>query len=171
MDVALVPWPNQEERRAVLSWDRRPRLLLVAPGVPAPVVTDPLEDWVRLPVEDADVQARMATLLARTETTGVARPLLDDDGVLRFNGGLVPLPPLEARLAGVLLERYAAVVSREGLARAGWPDGAPGRNALDVHMVRLRRRILGLGLTIRTVRGRGYLLDASGLVHRDGRSA
>ena len=74
----------------------------------------------------------------------------------------MPLPPLEARLASVLLERFASVVSRDGLGRAGWPDGPPGRNALDVHMVRLRRRVQPLGLTIRTVRGRGYLLAASG---------
>ena len=36
---------------------------------------------------------------------------------------------------GALLHRYGAVVSRDTLGRAGWPDGAPGRNALDVHML------------------------------------
>jgi DNA-binding response OmpR family regulator len=71
----------------------------------------------------------------------------------------VPLPPVEARLTDALLERFGAVVSRESLARAGWPDGAPGRNALDVHVLRLRRRINPLGLAIRTVRARGYLLE------------
>jgi DNA-binding response OmpR family regulator len=30
---------------------------------------------------------------------------------------------------------------------------------LDVHVVRLRRRIAPLGLAIRTVRSRGYLLE------------
>jgi DNA-binding response OmpR family regulator len=58
-----------------------------------------------------------------------------------------------------LLERMDAVVSREQLARAGWPRGAPGRNALDVHMLRLRRRIAPIGLAIKTVRSRGYLLE------------
>jgi DNA-binding response OmpR family regulator len=58
-----------------------------------------------------------------------------------------------------LLDRQGAVVSREALARSGWPDGAPGRNALDVHVLRLRRRIDGIGLAIRTVRSRGYLLE------------
>ena len=58
-----------------------------------------------------------------------------------------------------MLERFAAVVSREALARAGWPDGAPGRNALDVHMLRLRRRLGPLRLVIRTVRSRGYVLE------------
>lgn len=62
---------------------------------------------------------------------------------------------------GALLERMGAVVSREQLSRAGWPGGAPGRNALDVHVLRVRRRIAPLGLAIRTVRSRGYLLELS----------
>ncbi len=162
MDVVMVPWPTQEVHRSTLSNVGRPRLLLVDPEVPAPRVTDVLEDWVRLPANDEDVQARVATLAARSESSTNGRPRLDADGVLRYDRELVPLPPLEARLASVLLERFASVVSREGLGRAGWPDGPPGRNALDVHMVRLRRRVQPLGLTIRTVRGRGYLLAASG---------
>ena len=59
-----------------------------------------------------------------------------------------------------LLERMGAVVSRDQLAKSGWPRGAPGRNALDVHMLRLRRRIAPVGLAIKTVRSRGYLLEA-----------
>jgi DNA-binding winged helix-turn-helix (wHTH) protein len=58
-----------------------------------------------------------------------------------------------------MLERYGAVVSRDALSRAGWPQGAPGRNALDVHVLRLRRRLAPIGLVIRTVRSRGYLLE------------
>ena len=59
----------------------------------------------------------------------------------------------------MLLDRMGAVVSRDALARAGWPDGAPGRNALDVHVLRLRRRLSAVHLVIRTVRSRGYLLE------------
>ena len=79
--------------------------------------------------------------------------------MLRLGSEWVSLPPVEARLMGALLERYGAVVSRDALARAGWPSGAPGRNALDVHMLRLRRRLGPLALAIRTVRSRGYLLE------------
>jgi DNA-binding response OmpR family regulator len=67
---------------------------------------------------------------------------------------------VEARLMTALLDRQGAVVSRDALGRSGWPDGAPGRNALDVHVLRLRRRIDGIGLAIKTVRSRGYLLEA-----------
>ena len=48
---------------------------------------------------------------------------------------------------------------REVLSKHAWPEGAPTRNALDVHILRLRRRIAELGLEIRTVRSRGYLLQ------------
>jgi DNA-binding response OmpR family regulator len=46
------------------------------------------------------------------------------------------------------------------LARRAWPGGAPTRNALDVQMVRFRRRVEPLGLEVRTVRSRGYLFQA-----------
>jgi two-component system OmpR family response regulator len=98
-------------------------------------------------------------LRRRVESRVSPAPDLDDDGVLRLNGQWVPLPPVEARLMAALLERYGAVVSREALARAGWPSGSPGRNALDVQMLRLRRRLGPLALAIRTVRSRGYLLE------------
>ena len=74
-------------------------------------------------------------------SVGAGPPSLDDDGVVRHAGAWVSLPPVEARLTRLLLDRYGAVVSREALAKAGWPDGAPGRNALDVHVLRLRRRL------------------------------
>ena len=58
-----------------------------------------------------------------------------------------------------LVQRFGAVVQRDDLAAAGWPEGLPGRNALDVHVLRLRRRIAPVGLVIRTIRARGYLLE------------
>ena len=163
MDVALVRWPAERSERDRLSVLRRPRLLLVAPDAPAPSVEDPLEDWVRAPVDDIDVRARVDTLRRRAAAGGpttAEEPSLDDDGVLRWHGRWVSLPPVESRLTRALLDRFGAVVGRDALARAGWPEGAPGRNALDVHVLRLRRRLGEVGLAIRTVRSRGYLLEA-----------
>lgn len=164
MDVVLVRWPDERERREELRRTGRPRLLLLEDGEPAPVCDADLEDWIRLPADEADVRARVAGLERRAQAVAATVPTLDDDGVLRFSGSWVALPPVEARLTGALLERFGAVVSRDALARAGWPDGAPGRNALDVHVLRLRRRLDPLGLAIRTVRSRGYVLETSDLV-------
>jgi len=120
-----------------------------------------MEDWIRVPAIDRDVQARLEALALRSSRHTTTVPDLDIDGVIRFADGWVPLPPVEARLTRALVDRFAAVVSRDALARSGWPEGAPGRNALDVHVLRLRRRLAPIGLSIRTVRSRGYLLEPS----------
>lgn len=152
-------WPLEQGRRDELQRAGRPCLLLVEDGAPPPVVDDDLEDWIRVPAGEVDLRARVDGLRRRLAAKVEAEPLLDDDGVLRLDDRWVSLPPVEARLTEALLGRYGAVVSRDALARAGWPAGAPGRNALDVHMLRLRRRLAPLALAIRTVRSRGYLLE------------
>jgi DNA-binding response OmpR family regulator len=154
-----VRWPAEAARREQLIARGAPRLLLVEPEDEPPAARDCMEDWIRVPAVEADVSARVRNLARRADLHFSGSPSLDDDGVLRYNTAWVPLPPVEGRLTDALLGRFGAVVSRENLARAGWPDGAPGRNALDVHVLRLRRRIAPLGLVIRTVRSRGYLLE------------
>ncbi|MEO7837458.1 MAG: helix-turn-helix domain-containing protein [Acidimicrobiales bacterium] len=159
MDVVMLRWPLETERRAALVAANAPRLLLVEGGSPAPNPEDCLEDWLRVPASEEDLRARAEALAFRARNHVPTLPLLDRDGVLRFGTGWVPLPPVESRLTAALLERFGSVVRREALARAGWPDGAPGRNALDVHVLRLRRRLLPVDLAIRTIRSRGYLLE------------
>jgi len=162
MEVVLLRWPAESERRDELVAQGTPRLLLVSAGHPPPVGADCLEDWIRVPASESDLSARREALGVRAALHGPAGPTLDDDGVLRAGPAWVPLPPVEARLTEALLRRFGAVVSREALGQAGWPEGPPGRNALDVHVLRLRRRISPLGLAIRTVRSRGYLLEQAG---------
>ncbi len=161
MDVVLVRWPSDETTRSRLRAEGRPRLLLVDVDAPPPDVHDDLEDWIRVPAAEVDLHARVEALERRMRARAVDLPELDDHGVLRFGSGWVPLPPVEARMTEALVGRFGTVVSRDTLGRAGWPHGPPGRNALDVHVLRLRRRLGPLGLAIRTVRARGYLLEAS----------
>lgn len=170
MQVEVIRWPSDETLLTRLRRAGQARLVLVPAGVAPPLTADPLEDWVRLPATDDDIEARRRVLDDRVRS-GTTRtesdvPELDDNGLLRLGEQWVSLPPVELRLTTLLLDRYKAVVSRDALARAGWPDGIPGRNVLDVHIVRLRRRIAPLGLVIQTVRSRGYLLEeaASGPV-------
>lgn len=155
----MVRWPEEDGRRERLRAEGVPRLLLVDAEAPPPAVTDVLEDWVRVPAGERDVQARVDALLRRVEEEEPSPPHIDDDGLLRFADGWVALSPVETELAAVLSERYGAVVGRDVLARRAWPDGLATRNALDVHVLRLRRRIAEVGLEVRTVRGRGYVLQ------------
>jgi hypothetical protein len=155
-----VRWPHEGELRQRLEHEGRARLLVVDGSSPPPQVTDLLEDWVWASAEQSETRARMETLSHRAASIKSDPPTLDDDGVLRHRALWVSLPPVESRLARVLIDRLGAVVSRDALTRAGWPAGVPGRNALDVHVLRLRRRLASVELAIRTVRSRGYLLEA-----------
>lgn len=161
MEVTLIRWPEEADTREVLRQTGKPRVLLLVGGSAPPTPVDDLEDWIRVPVSDADLRARMEWLARRIDPGPqvMSDPVLDEDGLLHTEAGWVSLPPVESRLTGALLNRFGAVVSRDALARAGWPSGAPGRNALDVHVLRLRRRLVPIGLAIRTVRSRGYLLE------------
>ncbi|MCX7620104.1 MAG: winged helix-turn-helix domain-containing protein [Acidimicrobiales bacterium] len=165
MDVSVLRWPADADRRLRLAHIGQPRLLVVDPDATPPASSDCLEDWIRAPASEVDLQARIEGLRRRHRHHRISvrteRPALDTDGVLRFDGRWVSLPPVEARLMRALVARFGAVVSREHLTRAGWPDGSPGRNALDVHVLRLRRRIEPIGLVIKTVRSRGYLLETT----------
>ncbi|HEX6300745.1 MAG TPA: winged helix-turn-helix domain-containing protein [Acidimicrobiia bacterium] len=158
MDVALIQWPSDEELRLELAGQRHPRLLLVEPDADPPECTDPLEDWVRLPVSRADRNARIRALESRGERREPHAPKLNGSGTLAYRGGSTQLSAIQTDLVRLLIERFGAVVSREALAKAAWPDADPSGNNLDVTMGRLRRQLEPAGLRIRTVRSRGYLL-------------
>jgi len=161
-DVTLVRWPTEKDRRETLQQLGVPRLLVLDRDAAPPSTLDVLEDWVRQPVSEPDVRARIDNLANRAGRAATTPPEIDADGVLRHQGQWVSLPPVEARIATALTSRFASVVRREVLTTAGWPDVAPTRNALDVHVLRLRRRLEPLDLVIRTVRSRGYLLEGKG---------
>lgn len=160
MDVVLVRWPLESDWRARLIAARVPRLLLVEEDGEPPVPEDCLEDWIWVPASERAVAARVVALTTRYALHNRVVPELDEEGVLRVGDAWVSLAPVEARLCAALLARFGAVVGRDALTRAGWEGPAPGRNVLDVHVLRLRRRLQPLGLAIRTIRSRGYLLEA-----------
>jgi two-component system, OmpR family, response regulator len=159
MDVVLLRWPEEDARLRQLRAARAPRLLLLNAASAPPESADCLEDWIRLPANGRDVGARAASLAVRAESDQTA-PEVDGDGLLRRGGRWVALPPVEAALAAVLVDGFGAVVGREILARRVWPNGEPRSRALDVNVNRLRRRIAPLGIEVRTVRARGYLMEA-----------
>ena len=151
-------WPGDQRRLAVLRDQGVPRLLLVSAGSEPPVPTDCLEDWVAGDAAEAALDARRRALVARARAHG-QRPAVDSHGLLRHHDAWVSLSPVEQALMAALLDRFGAVVPRDVVASRIWPDGTPSRNSLDAHVMRLRRRLAPLGLEIRTVRSRGYVLQ------------
>jgi DNA-binding response OmpR family regulator len=158
MEVALIRWPTDQALRSELAELQQPRLLLVDPEAEPPDVSDVLEDWVRLPVSRADRQARVRTLEERSNGEGASPPSLDSNGTLTHHGETAQLSGIQAMLMATLIDRFGAVVSRQALISAAWPGGDATANNLDVSVARLRRQVFPLGLEVRTVRSRGYLL-------------
>ena len=159
--VAVVRWPDEEGRLADLERTRVPRLLLVdADSQPPAAIDNPLCDWVREPVDERDLQARIVELRSRASTD---RPILGDHGVVWRGDVWVALSPIEERLAAAFLARPGRVLSRRRLEQLGWPNGVPNARAIDGRIKVLRTRIAPVGVRIHTVRGQGYLAEIQGL--------
>jgi DNA-binding response OmpR family regulator len=152
--VAIVRWPEEAASLERLRASGTPRLLLVAPGAMAPPGTGCDEDWIRLPAPDDDLRARASALAARASRHS-PRPELKGDGRIALQGRWVSLSQTEEEMARLLSDRFGEVVDGETLAAAQSLTG----NAVRVHITRLRKRIQPLGLVVRTVRGRGYVLE------------
>jgi biotin operon repressor len=154
LPVAIVRWPEDAGSIDRLRAAGTPRLLLVDPDAPAPVGTDCTEDWVRLPADDGDVRVRTLALAARAARHNPS-PEVKGDGRLAFRDRWVAVSQTEEAIVGRLAARFGEVVDGGRLARElGLTD-----NAVRVQVMRLRKRIRPLGLVVRTVRGRGYVLE------------
>ncbi len=160
-----VNWPEEEPRRRDLAEAGIPRLLIVASGVAPPLCVEVLEDWVRTADHDRDAKTRIDALAARWENIqDRTAPHLHDEGVLEFRASRTEISPLQALLVRPMVDHFGRVVTRGELAREGWKGVDIHRNTLDAHMFRLRQRVGCVGLTLRTVRSRGYLLTAGNAV-------
>jgi len=58
------------------------------------------------------------------------------------------------------LQRFGRVVSKEQLVEQLYNyDKEVSHNAIEVYVHRLRKKIAGAGITVKTLYGRGYVLD------------
>ncbi|HUQ40512.1 MAG TPA: winged helix-turn-helix domain-containing protein [Acidimicrobiales bacterium] len=155
--VAVLRWPEERASVERLRASGTPRLLLVAPDAEAPVATDCDEDWIRLPAVDDDVRARTNALAAKAARHS-PRPEVKGDGRLAYRGRWVALSQTEEAIARLLADQLGEVVGRDVLA-TDWGTRPPSANAMRVHITRLRRRVGPLGLVVRSVHGRGYVME------------
>ena len=156
-DVVILRWPEQAERIEDLERLGIPRLLLVEPEAEPPPSTSCIEDWLRLPVDDASLRARLVALAAHASRHPMV-PSLDRHGQLSHRGETVFLSSTDQRIAEVLVEHFGQVVDEQMLLDRARPDGRNDQT-LRVNVSRLRRRIAPLGLVITCVRGHGYLMQ------------
>ena len=94
-DVIVVRWPEEREEAARLIDAGAALLYLVSGDDDPPVLSNCLEDWVRVPGDERDLRARLAALELRA-AAHVGPPWVTDDGLLHYRGKSVHLSQVEA---------------------------------------------------------------------------
>lgn len=127
------------------------------------------DDYLPKPFNIVELQARLRALVRRHLVGSASMNLVL--GKLSFDpstqqavldGAEIELSPRERAVLLSLLYRAGKVVSKQNLTSAiSSPDARVGSNAVEVYVHRLRKKLEPAGIIIRTVRGLGYLIEAS----------
>ncbi|EPC03586.1 hypothetical protein L861_18800 [Litchfieldella anticariensis FP35 = DSM 16096] len=123
------------------------------------------DDYLAKPFALDELEARVRALLRRqTHDHALQVGTLAFDALTQrfsLDGEPLNLPPREQRLLNCLMHHIGEPVDKAQLAEEAFAGDAMGDNAIEVYIHRLRRRLKGSQVEVRTVRGLGYLLEAS----------
>jgi two-component system OmpR family response regulator len=127
------------------------------------------DDYLIKPFDIGEFEARIRSLLRRqaglrTATVNFGALTFDQNGrSFTLDGRPLELPSRERGLLELLITRAGKVVPRDSILQSltSLEDELSG-NAIEQYVSRLRKRLAGAGLTVRTARGIGYFLDRSG---------
>lgn len=124
------------------------------------------DDYVVKPVAMAELQARLRALIRRSagsssSTFRVGKLELDQSGKrAHLDGQTLELSAREWSVLEYLCTRPRRIVSKEQLIQAiSAMDQELSANAIEAYVHRVRSKIEGAGVVIRTVRGLGYMLE------------
>jgi DNA-binding response OmpR family regulator len=173
--AAIVDWrmpvmDGIEVVTALRARDRStPVLMLTARDTPADRIHGldaGCDDYLVKPFDFLEMLARLRALMRRpSETLGVqlrTGALMIDPiaHTASVNAEVVPMTPTEFAIIELLVRRSPAVVRRDIIANHAWTDALDplGSNNIDVHVARLRAKLVGAGVRLEAVRRVGYRL-------------
>lgn len=126
------------------------------------------DDYLVKPFEMDELEARIRALSRRKNLDYGAREIL---GQLEFDrstrqitaaGAALDIPRRELAVLECLLERRGRIVSKAQLTEQVYGIGADvDDTAVEPHVSRLRKRLAQHGISIKTARGLGYMIEAT----------
>ena len=132
------------------------------------------DDYLAKPFDLDELEARLKALLRRSQDSFSAQPPAEsvvlgsiryekESGAIYRDGQIMELTPRELALMHALLARPGHAVTKERLFSLVFPGEADVQyEAVEVVAYRLRKKLVGTGLSLVTLRGLGYLLKAEG---------
>ncbi|WP_135078911.1 response regulator [Terasakiella sp. SH-1] len=125
------------------------------------------DDYLTKPFEVVELEARVRALLRRHQskrsTVIEAGPLIFDTNTRAFRAGgdELALTPRERGVLEVLIRTHGNVVPKDQIFEHifGFDDEAD-LSAIEIYISRLRKKLKGHEVMIRTIRGIGYMLEA-----------
>src|SRR5258706_11973727 len=125
------------------------------------------DDYLAKPYALSELEARIRALTRRSQgnarnETVLGRLSYESSGrVFRVAGDPLELTPRERAVMEMLVARAGSPVSKQVLSeRIVGLDSSVSIEAIEVHIHRLRKKLEGSGVEIRTLRGLGYMLEA-----------
>lgn len=174
-DAAVVDWrmPAMDGIELVSAARARglalPVLMLTARDTPSDRIRGldaGCDDYLVKPFDFEELLARVRALLRRPAgTLGVqlrVGALIIDPAAraASVSGESVALTPTEYAIVELLARRSPAFVRRDAIANHAWPDSLDpiGSNAIDVHIARMRAKLVTAGVRFEAMRRVGYRL-------------
>ncbi|MFZ0919947.1 MAG: response regulator transcription factor [Candidatus Dormiibacterota bacterium] len=174
-DAAVVDWrlPVMDGIDVVIAIRSRhrstPVLMLTARDTPSDRIRGldaGCDDYLVKPFDFQEMLARLRALMRRPAATlGVrlragALSIDPAERLASVDGVPLALTPTEYAIVELLVRRSPAVVRRETIANHAWTDALDpiASNSIDVHVTRLRAKLVGAGLRLEAVRSVGYRL-------------
>lgn len=132
------------------------------------------DDYLAKPFDPREFEARCRALLRRPQglASGITRigNLTFDRATQRLtiSNTTIELPNREYRLLEIFIGRINRVISKDEIGTHLFSFGEDAStSAIEVHISRLRKKLVGGPLTIRTLRGSGYIAETVTAVKND----